>query len=164
MEIKRGENSKKRVLFVCLGNICRSPSAEAIFKSKVFERGLKDIYEIDSAGLHGYHRGEPADSRMIKHASARGYRLTSISRPVNYEDLDFFDYIVAMDSDNYEALINMASRGNYRKKILRMTDFCTKDHPGYVPDPYYGGSQGFEKVLDILEDASEGLLEQLNRD
>ncbi|MBN1926531.1 MAG: low molecular weight phosphotyrosine protein phosphatase [Prolixibacteraceae bacterium] len=156
---------KKRVLFVCMGNICRSPSAEAVFRKLVDDSGLKHAIECDSAGTIGYHSGEPADSRMRKHASKRGYKLDSISRKFNpFTDFDTFDYIIGMDNDNISDLERMA-RGNHDlEKIYRMTDF-SPDHIGRpVPDPYYGGDDGFELVLDLLEDTCEGLLNAIRKE
>jgi protein-tyrosine phosphatase len=148
---------KKRILFVCLGNICRSPSAEAVFKGFVQSKGLYNQFEIDSAGTYGYHEGEPADRRMQSHAVKRGYDLTSVSRPFKpLTDWDYFDYIIAMDDSNMRDLKDMARNSNDLKKLLKMTDFANNYNYNEVPDPYYGGEQGFELVLDLLEDASEG--------
>ncbi len=153
---------KKRVLFVCLGNICRSPSAEAVFNGLVKRDGLEHLIECDSAGTAGYHEGEPADQRMQSHAIRRGYRLTSISRKFRLEaDFDKFDYIIGMDDDNVNDLQDMASSTEELDKIFKMTDFCSNGGFHSVPDPYYGGSDGFELVLDILEDACEGLLNEV---
>ncbi len=153
---------KKKVLFVCLGNICRSPSAEAVFRSLLEKKQLTDKFIVDSAGTSDWHAGEPADVRMQKHASKRGYTLTSVSRPVIPErDFKKFDYIVAMDRENLDDLKEMAPRSKYLKKLFLMTDFNRKfDYDG-VPDPYYGGDEGFELVLDLLEEATEGLLEHI---
>lgn len=153
----------KKVLFVCLGNICRSPSAEAVFKKIVEDRGLVDEYFIDSAGTYGGHTGEPADSRMRKHAQRRGYNVTSLSRQVTSKDLQEFDIIVAMDNSNYRNLLNMANSEKQKKKIVKMTEFYSKSDYDEVPDPYYGGPQGFEIVLDLLEDSCNGLLDHLKR-
>ncbi|MGF7139815.1 low molecular weight protein-tyrosine-phosphatase [Roseimarinus sediminis] len=155
---------KKRVLFVCLGNICRSPSAEAVFKRVVQKAGLSDEYEIDSAGTIAVHAGEAADARMQRHARRRGYVLDSISRKVNKAvDFDHFDYIVAMDDQNLSDLEVMAQNEEQRKKISKMTDYCTRSAYSSVPDPYYGGDEGFELVLDLLEDAAEGLLQVIEK-
>jgi protein-tyrosine phosphatase len=144
---------------VCLGNICRSPSAEAVFRAKVVQEGLQDAVEIDSAGITGYHAGEPSDARMQKHAIKRGYRLTSTSRKVNaYVDFDYFDLIVGMDDQNIDDLRRLAPEAVQREKICKMTDFCEGCAYDEVPDPYYGGDAGFELVLDLLENACEGLL------
>lgn len=153
---------KKKVLFVCLGNICRSPSAEAVFTGMVKKRGLEQAFEIDSAGTSGWHEGEPADQRMQSHAVKRGYNLTSISRKFNPDfDFDHFDYIIGMDDENIAALQRMARNGADLRKIHKMTDFRKTWNYDEVPDPYYGGEQGFELVLDLLEDSCEGLLEKL---
>jgi len=153
---------KIKVLFVCLGNICRSPSAEAIFRGYVEKKGLGDAFEIDSAGTSGYHQGEPADARMRRHASKRGYQLTSLSRKFDpNSDFDHFDIIIAMDRDNLHDLQQMARNKEDEEKLVLMTDFCTVFDYNYVPDPYYGGEQGFELVIDLLEDASSGLYSHL---
>lgn len=153
---------KKRVLFVCLGNICRSPSAEAVFNGLLKKRGLENEIECDSAGTAGYHVGEPADQRMQSHAMRRGYRLTSISRKFKPEfDFDQFDFIVGMDDYNVDDLRQLASNTEELNKIYKMTDFCSNGGFDSVPDPYYGGSSGFELVLDILEDSCEGLLNEV---
>ena len=156
---------KKRILFICLGNICRSPSAEAIMKYYVKERGLEGQYYIDSAGISGYHSGDPADRRMQSHAIRRGYDLTSLSRK-SYPDADFsdFDMIIGMDDRNIEDLKDKAPSPEEWKKIHRMTEYCNRIPADHVPDPYYGGAEGFEYVLDILEDACSGLLISLTQD
>lgn len=150
---------KKKVLFVCLGNICRSPSAEAVFNHLIQEKNIADQYEVDSAGTSGWHEGESADPRMKSHAKKRGIHLTSISRPVIPEtDFDYFDYIVAMDRDNLRDLKEMAPKKEHWKKILLMTDFSSNNHYDGVPDPYYSGPEGFELVLDLLQDTTQGFL------
>ncbi len=155
----------KQVLFVCLGNICRSPSAEAVFNASIGKNGLEKEVSCDSAGIAAYHEGEPADYRMRQFAQKRGYRLTSISRPVNPKlDFDRFEYIIGMDRQNVRDLKAMARNESDRKKIFLMTDFCVNSKYDSVPDPYYGGAAGFELVLDILEDACEGLLQRIQRE
>ena len=149
---------KIKVLFVCLGNICRSPSAEAVMKAYCDKSGLSIKIECDSAGTIGYHAGEPADHRMRQHGIKRGYNLTSISRQIKPNDFKEFDYIIGMDDDNLKNMEAFMPSPEFRKKVSKMTDYCTKPNPGYVPDPYYGGSEGFEQVLDILEDACSGLM------
>ena len=150
---------KKKILFVCLGNICRSPSAEAVFRGMVEKEGLADRIEIDSAGLTDYHAGEPADERMQKHAQKRGYHLTSISRPVDPDvDFDHYDMIIAMDNQNIRDLERLAEGTPAVNRIFKMTDFCSECQYDEVPDPYYGGDEGFELVLDLLEQACVGLI------
>jgi protein-tyrosine phosphatase len=152
----------KRVLFVCWGNICRSPSAEAVFKGLVQKAGIEKGFEIDSAGTIAAHSGERADARMRQHALRRGYSLDSISRKVKPDfDFEHFDYIIAMDDKNYHDLVLMAKNDEQVRKISKMTDYSDKYNYNEVPDPYYGGAQGFELVLDLLEDACKGLLKQI---
>ena len=151
----------KKILFICLGNICRSPMAEAVMRKLVKERGLEKEYEIDSAGLIRYHEGEGADPRMKFHAQRHGYLLTHISRPVKETDFDQFDLIVSMDDSNWDKLHRLAPSIEAETKIVRMTDYCQTHVIDHVPDPYYGGEQGFENVIEILEDACEGLMNTL---
>jgi protein-tyrosine phosphatase len=153
-----------KVLFVCLGNICRSPAAEAVFTALIGRYKLESALQCDSAGTAAYHTGEPADYRMRQTAKKRGYQVTSISRPVNPKsDFGQFDYIIAMDRQNLNDLKAMAPNDSDRKKIFLMTDFCSASKYESVPDPYYGGDAGFELVLDILEDACEGLIRKLKK-
>jgi len=152
----------KQVLFVCLGNICRSPSAEAVFKELIRRKGLDNEFQCDSAGTAAYHAGDPADSRMKQFAQKRGFQLASISRQVDSSiDFDRFDYIIGMDRQNVRDLKLVARNENDRKKIFLMTDFSTSNKYDSVPDPYFGGAAGFELVLDILEDACDGLIRKL---
>jgi protein-tyrosine phosphatase len=128
----------------------------------VEDAGLEKDFEIDSAGIIATHEGEPADSRMKRAAQARGYQLTSMSRPVRYpEDFQKFDYLVAMDDDNRYALKRLDKASEYGDKIVMMTDCCRNHRTSEVPDPYYGGPQGFDRVIDLLEDACGGLLLKL---
>lgn len=153
---------KTKILFVCMGNICRSPSAEAVFAGLVKSRGLGTKFHIDSAGTTAYHVGEKADRRMQSHAIKRGFKLTSISRHFNPEtDFDYFDLIIGMDDDNMHNLKRSARNTADLDKLSKMTDYRKEMKYTEVPDPYYGGEAGFELVLDILEDACEGLLEQV---
>ena len=145
-----------------MGNICRSPSAEAVFKGMAKKKGLADKFEIDSAGTIAYHAGEAADRRMQAHAVMRDYNLTSISRKFNSStDFDRFDMIIGMDDENISSLKQMARNEDDLKKIHLMTDFRKEWAYNEIPDPYYGGEEGFELVLDLLEDSCEGLLEEL---
>lgn len=154
--------SKKKILFVCLGNICRSPAAHGIMQDLIDKNGLSDQFEIDSAGLYGGHAGDLPDYRMRQHAKRRGYQLNHISRPVRPSDFDNFDIIVAMDDSNYSRLKNLSPTPDTYKKIVRMIDYV-KGFPQYhsVPDPYYEGAEGFEIVLDLLEDGCRNMLEDL---
>lgn len=154
----------KRILFVCLGNICRSPSAEGVMKHLVKEAGLEKEFEIDSAGILSYHQGELPDSRMRAHAARRGYDLVHRSRPVCTDDFEHFDLIIGMDDRNIDDLKDRAPSVAACEKIHRMTEFCTRMVADHVPDPYYGGAEGFEYVLDVLEDACAGLLTFLTQD
>lgn len=148
-----------KLLFVCLGNICRSPAAEGVMRRLVAERGLEGVIEIDSAGTYGGHAGDLPDRRMRVHAQRRGYNLTHRSRRVTGADLDLFDLIVGMDSSNVNDLRSMAATLTEVEKIVPMGRFIRRfPHYDHVPDPYYEGSEGFELVLDLLEDACEALL------
>ncbi|CAL9048747.1 uncharacterized protein LOC135608086 [Musa acuminata AAA Group] len=157
------------VLFVCLGNICRSPAAEAVFTDSVRKRGAESKFKIDSAGTIGYHEGDPADSRMRSAAKRRGIEVTSISRPLRPSDFREFDLILAMDMQNREDIMSAYERWRFKeplpedapKKIKLMCSYCKKHSEAEVPDPYYGGPQGFEKVLDLLEDACGSLLDSI---
>lgn len=153
---------KTKILFVCLGNICRSSSAEGVMKQLIEQAGREDEFIIDSAGILSYHQGELPDSRMRAHAARRGYDLTRRSRPVCTDDFYDFDLIIGMDGRNIDDLKDRAPSVEAWKKIHRMTEYCTKfTHADHVPDPYYGGAEGFEYVLDVLEDACAGLLEMV---
>ena len=147
-----------KILFVCLGNICRSPAAEGVMKK--FVNGLP--LEIDSAGTASYHIGELSDSRMRSHALKRGYRLEHRARQFDPAvDFEKFDYIIAMDRSNMRNLQTMDRKNTYAGKLSMMTDYCQTMTIDEVPDPYYEGPEGFEYVLDILEDACGGLLKKL---
>lgn len=181
---RMNRTSSNSVLFLCLGNICRSPTAEAVFRSTVEKNGASDKYTIDSCGTGGgasgwykpggfsYHEGDPADSRMTSAAAARGVRLTSRSRPLRPSDVTDFDVIVCMDDENVRsvniALSYWAEKGliseEYTCMITKMTNYLRDDRWSkydHVPDPYYGGTKGFELVLDLLDDACEGLFDAL---
>lgn len=149
----------KRILFICLGNICRSPMAETIMKRIVEEAGKSAEFEIDSAGLIGFHEGEESDPRMQAHARRHGYKITHRSRPIRTSDFRQFDLIIGMDDSNIDRLKRLSPDLETDAKIHRMADFCVNKVADHVPDPYYGGAQGFENVIDILEDACQGLLQ-----
>jgi len=148
------------ILFVCMGNICRSPTAEGVFRHHASEAGLSDRVFIDSAGTHAYHVGEPPDRRAVAAAERRGVSLQDIrARRVSDDDFDRFDYIIAMDEDNVAQLQEQGSP-EHRSKVRLFLEFSSSGTQE-VPDPYYGGAAGFERVLDLVEDASRGLLETL---
>lgn len=155
-------NDRTSVLFVCLGNICRSPAAEGIMRHLVKEKLLDDDIQIDSAGVGAWHVGELPDRRMRSHGAAHGYDFCSRARQIRREDLQLFDYIIVMDRENFHDVTALASTDEERGKVRMMTDFC-RQHPGHdvVPDPYYGGDRGFELVIELLEDACSGLLDDI---
>ena len=154
-------NSKYKVLFVCLGNICRSPAAQGIFEHIVRENGMTDRLSADSAGLYGGHAGQHPDRRMRTAALYRGYGLTHSARQVRSYDFQDFDMIVAMDDQNYEDLMHLAPSVEATHKIRRMASFLTTHKISYIPDPYYMGAEGFGMVLDLLEEACTNLYETI---
>ena len=150
-----------KVLFVCLGNICRSPASEGIFHAMVTKAGLSDVIDIDSAGTGAWHVGDPPDPRGQAAAVRRGYDLSGQrARKVTISDFEQFDYIIGMDSSNYADLAAIAPEAS-RDKIKLFLDFAPNLSIRDVPDPYYGGPEGFENVLDLLEEASKGLLDEI---
>ena len=154
-----------RILFVCLGNICRSPAAHGIFKAMVAQRGLDDKIEVDSAGTYPGHRGELPDPRMRRAAAERGYNLTHRARTVSEDDFYDFDLIIVMDDSNYERVSRLAPERKYLDKLHRMVEFVT-EYPdySYIPDPYYEGVQGFYLVLNMLENGCKNLLDKLQQE
>lgn len=150
-----------KVLFICLGNICRSPAAHGVFEHFVEEEGLTDKIFVDSAGTSGFHRGEMADARMIEHAGRRGFELRSLSRKLVAKDYDEFDYLIVMDNSNHKNTLALARSSEDEEKVLKMVDFCPSFSDKEVPDPYYGGEAGFEHVLDLVEEGSRKLLEKI---
>lgn len=154
----------KEVLFVCLGNICRSPAGEGILKKILEERGLSDMFNVDSAGIGDWHVGDLPDIRMRRHGSNRGYCFDSRARQFVLADFDKFDYIFVMDDANYKALKAKARNASDMQKVYMTGDFL-RNHPKnkYVPDPYYGDDSDFELVLDLLEDACSTIAEYITK-
>lgn len=155
----------KKILFVCLGNICRSSAADEIMRVKVAEAGLAEEFEIDSAGTYGGHAGDLPDPRMRSAGRRRGYNFTHRSRKVRSEDFEKFDLLLAMDDSVYESLSRLAPTVEALQKLERMADYIPS-HFGYtyVPDPYYEGAEGFELVLDMLEEGCEELLKAVSNE
>lgn len=153
-----------KLLFVCLGNICRSPAAENIMKHLVAQAGLSDQIICDSAGTSSYHIGSPPDRRMTAAAHQQGIAMTGSARQFSRSDLEEFDLILAMDRDNYAGICYLDPAGKYQDKVKLMCDFCTRHSLREVPDPYYGGTEGFNLVIDLLMDACEGLLEHVKQE
>ncbi len=152
-----------KVLFVCMGNICRSPTAEGVFRHIVEQEGLSHAITTDSAGTHAYHVGEPPDRRAQSTAVSRGLDISDLrARRVHGNDFDEFDYVIAMDSDNH-AILMSESPANLQDRIYMFLDFAADLNVRDVPDPYYGGQQGFEKVFDMVEAASRGLLDDIKQ-
>ena len=151
------------VVFVCTGNICRSPTAEGVFLRLVAEAGLSDRIVVDSAGTHGYHVGEPPDPRAQEAAARRGYDLSRLrARKFQREDFERFDLVLAMDRVNHGILARLAQPSAGRR-LRMMMDYASRFQESEVPDPYYGGPDGFDRVLDMLEDAAQGLLDTIRK-
>jgi protein-tyrosine phosphatase len=158
------DSSSVSILFVCMGNICRSPTAEGVFRKLVSDAGLEDVIHIDSAGTHAYHSGEGPDRRAQAAAERRGVSLQGLqARRVADSDFENFTYIVAMDDDNLSALLEVADEAHHGKVRL-LLEFSESMPEREVPDPYYGGSAGFERVLDLVEEASKALLERVRKE
>ncbi|TCS36234.1 protein tyrosine phosphatase [Paucimonas lemoignei] len=156
--------SKRSILFVCMGNICRSPTAEGVFRNRVAAAGLTDIIRIDSAGTHDYHVGNAPDNRSQQFAQRRGYDLSmQRARQVQASDFSDFDYVLAMDRDNL-ARLQTACPPQHHHKLGLFMQYASNSPSDVVPDPYYGGGSGFDRVLDYIEDASDGLLDVLRKD
>ena len=151
----------KRILFLCMGNICRSPAGHCVLQHLVNEAGLEDQFEIESAGTIGFHAGGPPDARMQKSMRARGIPVIGRSRQLVVADLEHYDLILAMDLDNFKDVSALDSSGKYHQKIQLFCDYCREHSETEVPDPYYGGDQGFEQVMDLIEDGCRNLLKQL---
>lgn len=151
-----------RLLFICLGNICRSPAAEGVMKSLVDAVGLTDDFVIDSAGIGNWHVGQLPDIRMRKRGALRGYCFNSHARQIRHADFENFDMLLVMDATNFTTVSGMATTDEERQKVMMLTDFLTH-HSGVkaVPDPYYGTESDFDYALDLIEDACSGLLDKL---
>jgi protein-tyrosine phosphatase len=156
------ENGKIGVLFVCLGNICRSPLAEAVFRALVEEEGLSNRFTIDSAGTSNYHTGDSPDPRTVRCAAARGVRVHHAARQITEEDFARFDYVLTMDAENLRRTLRLAERANgaAEVRLLRFFD-AEADDGAEVPDPYFGGPRGFEDVHELVERACRGLLDHI---
>ena len=152
-----------RVLFVCMGNICRSPTAEAVLRKALRDQGIDDRVEVDSAGTHGYHVGERADPRTQRAAESRGYDLSSIrARKVAAQDLEYFDLVLAMDRSNLENLQRICL-SDFSERLGLLMTYSRAFDDEEVPDPYYGLGHGFDLVLDMIEDASAGLIVEIRK-
>ena len=153
---------KLRLLFICLGNICRSPAAHAVMQHKIDEQGSTDRYFIDSAGIGGWHVGELPDKRMREHGYRRGYRVDHRARQFDAStDFQRFDYIIVMDHENYKRITSLATNEKHRQKVMMMADFFhVHTNETVVPDPYYGEGAAFEYALDLIEDGCDGLLQR----
>jgi protein-tyrosine phosphatase len=156
-----GNPESYKLLFVCLGNICRSPAAENLMNYRVAQSNLSDRIYCDSAGTSNYHIGSPPDRRMMQAASHRGISMVGRARQFEATDFEVFDLILPMDKDNYAGIVALDPANRYRDKVRLMCSFCTQYSDQEVPDPYYGGAEGFNYVLDLLTDACDGLLSHL---
>ena len=151
------------VLFVCMGNICRSPTAHGVFRHRVAHSALAPRVHVASAGTHSYHVGRPPDERSQEHAAQRGYDLSDLrARQLGLPDFERHDLILVMDHDNLERVMALCP-APHQHKVRRFTEFCRRHVAEVVPDPYYGGAQGFEQVLDLVEDACDGLLQHVQQ-
>lgn len=150
-----------RVLFVCMGNICRSPAAELVFRQLVAQAGFHDRIECDSAGTIGYHAGHPPDGRMAAELESRGYPVRGRARQIRAADLEHFDRILVADRENLAGVRALDPHGRHSAKIALLTDYCREHDADHIPDPYYGGRSGFGRVADLVEDACRGLLREI---
>ncbi len=151
----------KKILFLCMGNICRSPAGHCVFQHLVDQAGLTDQFEIESAGTIGFHVGSPPDSRMQQSMRARKIPIIGRSRQLQPSDLKYYDLILAMDNENLSDARALDPTGELQHKVQLFCDYCTAHRETEVPDPYYGGDRGFEHVLDIVEDGCANLLNTL---
>ena len=156
------DRKRTKLLFVCLGNICRSPAAEGVMKQVLLNRGMSDLFEVDSAGIGGWHVGELPDSRMRKCGAARGYNFNSRARQFDTDDFRKFDYIFVMDNDNKKMLSQKTNNACELAKVKMLVDYATS-HPKakLIPDPYYGDEKNFDYALDLIEDATNTLADKL---
>jgi protein-tyrosine phosphatase len=148
----------QKVLMVCMGNICRSPLAECVFRHKARQRGMEDVFHVDSAGTGGWHAGEPPDPRVRRIAAGRGIELTGMARQISPEDFTHFDHIICMDEENRERVLHM---GAPPEKVRLLLDALPAEPVREVPDPYYGCLDGFEEVFRLVDDACEALLNEM---
>ncbi|MDP4693834.1 MAG: low molecular weight phosphotyrosine protein phosphatase [Opitutales bacterium] len=151
----------KKILFLCMGNICRSPAGHCVFQHLVDEAGLGDQFEIESAGTIGFHIGQPPDGRMQEVMRSRDIPIIGRSRQLDSADLEYYDLILAMDEENLAGARSLDRKGQYHDKIRLFCDYCTEHNETEVPDPYYGGDQGFEHVMNMIEDGCRNLLKAL---
>ena len=152
----------KRILFLCMGNICRSPAGHCVFQYLVDQADVSDQFEIDSAGIIGFHAGELPDPRIQESMRSRNIPVIGKSRQLKAVDLDYFDLVLAMDKDNLRDAKKLDPSGKLHHKIKLFCDYCTRHDEEEVPDPYYGGKNGFEHVLDLIEDGCANLLKELS--
>lgn len=152
---------RRHILFVCLGNICRSPAAEIIFRKLVDDAGRTEDFQIDSAGTIGHHQGSPPDSRMADALERKGFAVTGRARRIEARDLERFDLIVTMDESNLRDVQSLDKKGRFHSKIRPLVSFCRTHDDLRVPDPYYGGQRGFDHVIELLADGCQGILEEL---
>jgi len=155
--------AKIKVLFVCLGNICRSPLAEALFKHKVSKQGLTNLIEADSCGTSNYHIGDWPDERTLVNALQNGIEMDHRGRQITYTDLEKFDFVFAMDRSNYENIMQLANAETHKHKVSLMRSFDLENENADVPDPYYGGARGFQDVFEILDRSTENFLEYIQK-
>lgn len=158
----RSTSRPARILFVCMGNICRSPAAEIVFRKQVSDAGLTAEVEIDSAGTIGYHHGSPPDPRMAATLEKKGYPISGKARQITLYDIDRFDLILTMDEENLKSVRKLDTTGANHHKIRPFVEFCSQGTDIRVPDPYYGGQRGFDHVVQLVEDGCRGILEHFS--